>query len=90
MYDPVQDKQKQFLGFDLELFIDAYGINRLKFAYIAYNETGVSNINMPLLFAAENGIFAEMKLMNTEADGAYNDKLFNSMVERRKNTKISK
>jgi len=90
MYDPIRDHHKEYLSFNLEEYIDDYGINRLKFAYIAYNETGISNINMPLLFMPENGIFAELKLLSKEADYAYNEKLLISHVTKRNNTQKKK
>jgi len=72
MYDPVTDRLKDFLSFQMEEFIDGYDINRLRFAYIAYNETGISNLYMPLLFTPENGIFVELKMMLNEANSSYN------------------
>ena len=90
MYDPIRDHAKDYLLFELPAFVDDYGINRLKFAFIAYNETGISNINMPLLFMPENGIFAELKLINKDEDYTYNDKLFEAHVTKRNNTKPKK
>jgi len=83
MYDPLRDKVSEYLDFKLNDYVDQFGINRLKFAYVAYNETGISNINMPLLFMPENGIFAELKLINSEADEAYNEKLYYAHVDKR-------
>ena len=90
MYDPVRDYHKEYIMFELDTYIDDYGINRLKFAFIAYSETGISNINLPLLFMPENGIFAELKLINREEDHKYNEKLFASHVLKRNNTKPKK
>lgn len=90
MYDPIQDKHAEYINFTLVDFIDAYGVNRLKFAYIAYNETGISNINMPLLFTPENGIFVELKLVSSDMETDYNMKKFDMFVKKRDKTKPKK
>ena len=86
MFNPAQERLAKHGEFETLKFADDEGIQRLRFAYIAYNETGVSNLYLPLLFMPENGIFAELNASGTEKAAHYNEDLFNKHVEIR-NTK---
>ena len=83
MYNPFQEKMPKHLGFDTLEFVDVYGVNRLRFAYIAYNEVGVSNHHIPLLFIPENGKFVPMELDEEKMD--INIARFNNIVKTRRN-----
>jgi len=84
IFNPFQERYANHLQFDTLKFVDEYNVNRLRFAYISYNETGVSNMHIPLLFMPENGIFGELRLINTEEDEDRNLSKFDEFVKIRK------
>lgn len=81
MYNTFQEKVKNHIGFESLDFVDEYGVNRLRFAYIAYNEVGISNFNIPLLFIPENGKFVPLEMGEGTMDT--NIARFNNIVKLR-------
>lgn len=77
MFNPAQERILKHGNFETMKYIDTHGIQRLRFAFIAYNENGVSNMYLPLLFMPENGIFAELNSLDTEEANDYNEDMFN-------------
>lgn len=84
IFNPFQEKYNSFLQFDTLEYVDASDINRLRFAYISYNETGVSNMYVPLLFMPENGRFATLKFIRGDTDSESNLDQFRKFEETRK------
>lgn len=81
IFNPFQEKYSTHLQFDTLEYIDKYNINRLRFAYISYNESGMSNVHLPLLFMPENGIFKELDFINNDVDESKNKEKFNKFVK---------
>jgi len=81
MFNPLQEKLRQHVGFNTLEYVDEDdGINRLRFAYIAYNESGVSNYHIPLLFIPENGKFVSLNIISEEADEVANEGKFKKVI----------
>lgn len=85
MFNPLQERLNTFVGFEPKDYIDKHNINRLRFAFIAYNETGVSGVALPLLFMPENGIFAELMFAGSDKAEKYNEELFEKHLDIRDN-----
>lgn len=67
MYNPRVTGAKRHAGFTVEHFIGKDMVDRLRFASIVKNDTGIANINIPLVFLPECGNFIELSFPSRDS-----------------------
>jgi hypothetical protein len=79
MFNPLLSQKKRYAGFTTSFFIGETDlIERLRFAVIIKNNTGISNTKIPLLIIAESGNFMELKFPTRNNNGEDEETYFES------------